>query len=354
MFRGAKENKMRQKRKLVRPGKRIRDILSIGITVILFIGCSAQKKYPVTGSIERFDSAINTVLSKNARAEVIATGFDWSEGPLWIEGSNMLLFSDVPRNTIYKWTEKGGVEVYLRPSGYTGSAKRGGETGSNGLTLDPEGRLVLCQHGDRRVARMEAPVNQPQPRFTTLAGQYNGKTFNSPNDVVYNGKGEIFFTDPPYGLEKYVDDPLREIPFQGVYKVTTAGEVVLLVDSITRPNGIAFLPGEKTLLVANSDGNKPTWYALTLAENGSVDHVRIFANVQDLDKNLRGGGDGLKVDKRGNVFATGPGGIWIFNASGKLLGRIRLKEAVSNCALSPDEKTLYITNDMQVVRVKLR
>lgn len=329
-------------------------LLIFSLAALLVAGCRVQKNYPVTGSIERLDSAINNVLSPNARAEVIATGFDWSEGPLWIERSGMLIFSDVPRNTIYKWTEKGGTEVYLTPSGYTDTVKRGGETGSNGLILDAESRLVLCQHGDRRVARMEASIDRPQPTFTTLAGTYKGKKFDSPNDAVYNSKGELFFTDPPYGLEKYIEDPLKEIPFQGVYKVSTSGEVLLLVDSITRPNGIAFLPGERTLLVANSDGDKPTWYAITLQANGNVDSVRIFATVQDWDKSLRGGGDGLKVDKQGNVFATGPGGIWIFNVKGKLLGRIRLKEAVSNCALSPDEKTLYITNDMQIVRVKMR
>ncbi|HEV7331197.1 MAG TPA: SMP-30/gluconolactonase/LRE family protein [Flavisolibacter sp.] len=314
----------------------------------------AQKAYPLTGSIERYDSAINAILSPAAKAEIIATGFDWSEGPLWIESAGILLFSDVPRNTIYKWTEAKGTEVYLSPSGYTGNAKRGGETGSNGLTLDQDGRLVLCQHGDRRMARMDAPIHLPQPRFITLAGTFQGKKFNSPNDAVYNSKGELFFTDPPYGLEKYIHDPAKEIPFQGVYKRTAKGEVVLLTDTLTRPNGVAFLPGEKTLLVANSDGAKPNWYAIDFAKDGTVSNVRIFYSAAGYDKSLKGGNDGLKVDRNGNVFATGPGGIWIFTKEAKLLGKIRLDEAASNCALSPDEKTLYITNDMQVLRVKLR
>jgi gluconolactonase len=332
----------------------LRLTMIVCLPVLLAIHCSAQKTFPVTGSIERLDNTLDAILSPTAKAEIIATGFDWSEGPLWIEPSNMLLFSDVPRNTIYKWTEEKGTEVYLTPSGYTGTAKRGGETGSNGLTLDAKGRLVLSQHGDRRIARMDAPIDQPKAKFTTLAGSYKGKKFDSPNDVVYNSKGELFFTDPPYGLEKYINDPLKELSFQGVYRVTMSGEVMLLTDTITRPNGVAFLPGEKTLLVANSDGKNPHWYAIDLADNGSVSQVRIFASVWDYDKNLKGGNDGLKVDKNGNVFATGPGGIWILNDKGKLLGRIRLQEAVSNCALSPDEKTLYITNDMQVLRVKMR
>jgi gluconolactonase len=318
------------------------------------VSCAALKTYPLTGRIERFDRALDSIITPTATVEVIATGFDWCEGPLWVESAGMLLFSDVPRNTIYQWSEKKGTKVYLTPSGYTGQAKRGGETGSNGLVLDPNGRLVLCQHGDRRMARMEAPVTHPKPAFTTLAGTYKGKRFNSPNDAVYNSKGELFFTDPPYGLEKYIQDPAKELAFQGVYKLTAEGLVIILTDTLTRPNGLAFLPGEKTLLVANSDGARPNWYAMDLAENGTVNTVRIFYSAAGADKSLKGGCDGLKVDRNGTVFATGPGGIWIFNKDAKLLGKIRLDEAASNCALSADEKTLYITNDMQVLRVKMR
>ncbi|HZH94943.1 MAG TPA: SMP-30/gluconolactonase/LRE family protein, partial [Flavisolibacter sp.] len=197
------------------------------IPLLAALGCAAQAPYKATGTIERHDSSINAILSPAAKAEIIATGFDWSEGPLWIEKSKMLLFSDIPVNTIYKWTEKGGIEVYLKPSGYTGTAKRDGEPGSNGLILDKKGNLVLCQHGDRRMARMNAPINKPAPKFISLAGNYRGKKLNSPNDAVYNSKGELFFTDPPYGLEKGTTDPKKELPFQGVYKVKTSGEVVL-------------------------------------------------------------------------------------------------------------------------------
>jgi len=312
--------------------------------LIATTACSAQT---TIGTIERYDSSINEILSPNAKAEIIASGYDWSEGPVWIAKSKMLLFSDVPRNTIYKWTADKGAELYLTPSGYTGKATRGGETGSNGLTVDNNGALVLSQHGDRRIAKMDASINKPSAKFVTIAGNYQGKKFNSPNDAVYNSKGELFFTDPPYGLEKGMEDPGKELPFQGVYKVKKSGEVVLITDTLTRPNGIAFFPGEKTFIVANSDGNKPTWYAYDIDENDSVSNGRIFHNTV-------GGGDGLKIDKNGNVFATGRGGIWIFNRTGKLLGKLLLNEAASNCALSPDEKTLYITNDMHVLRFKMR
>lgn len=325
------------------------------IAILLLTACSSHKQlYPVVGSIEKLDPSLDNILSVTAKAEIIADGFDWSEGPLWIEEKQLLLFSDVPQNTIYQWTETGGKKVYLSPSGYTGNIKRGGETGSNGLTINPEGRLVLCQHGNRQVAFMNAPLDQPAANFTTIAGSYNGKRFNSPNDVVYNRAGEAFFTDPPYGLEKNMDDPLKEIPFQGVYKVKKNGEVVLLVDSLTRPNGIILLPDEKTLLVANSDPAKPNWYAFDITDSGRLANGRIFWSAVGYDPTLKGLPDGMKADRAGTIFATGPGGIWIFNNRGVLAGKIRLPEASSNCALSADEKTLYITNDMNVLRLKLR
>ncbi len=322
--------------------------------LLVTTSCSVQKIYPTIGSIERSDDSINNIISPNAKAEIIAEGFDWSEGPLWIEKNKMLLFSDIPRNAIYKWTGKNGAELYLKPSGYTGTEKRGGETGSNGLILDKNNKLVLCQHGDRRMARMDATLHHPLPKFISIASNWQGKKLNSPNDAVYNSNGELFFTDPPYGLEKGMNDPLKEIPFQGVYKVNHSGEVILVTDTLSRPNGIAFFPGEKTFIVANSDGNKPNWYAFDINENNEVVNGRIFYSAAGYDKSLKGGNDGLKIDRNGNVFATGPGGIWIFNNNGKLLGKLKLNEAASNVALSTDEKTLYITNDMFIVRFKMR
>jgi len=314
---------------------------------------TAAMNYKTIGTIERTDPALDNILSPDTKAEIIAEGFDWSEGPLWIESEKMLLFSDVPQNIVYKWTQEKGKEIYLAPSGYTDSIKRAGEMGSNGLLLDPNGDLVLCQHGNRQMARMNAPLSNPKPSFISIANSYKGKKFNSPNDAVYNRNGELFFTDPPYGLEKQLEDPKKEIPFQGVYKVKRNGEVVLLTDTLTRPNGIAFLPGEKTLIVANSDPEKPIWYAFDIA-NDSLTNARIFHSAAGGDTSLKGLPDGFKIDKNGNVFATGPGGVWIFNKKGKLLGKIKVPDATSNCAFSPDEKTLYVTNDMYVLRIKLK
>jgi gluconolactonase len=322
--------------------------------IAAIVSCQTKKTYPTTGEIERLDPSLDSLISPEAKPEIIADGLDWSEGPLWIEKEQMLLFSDVPQNTIYKWTEQKGKEVYLTPSGYTDTAKRGGETGSNGLTLDNNGNLILCQCGNRQIARMDAALNSPSAKFISIANAYNGKKFNSPNDVIYNSRGEVFFTDPPYGLEKNMDDPKKEIPFQGVYKVNKNGELVLLTDSLTRPNGIILLPGEKTLLVANSDPEKPNWYAFDIATNDSLTNGRIFYSTAGSDKKLKGLPDGMKVDKAGNIFATGPGGVWIFNKNGKLIGKINVPEATSNCAFSADEKTLYITNDMYVLRLQMR
>ena len=306
------------------------------------------------GYIERYDSAINTIIDNKARVEIIADGFDWSEGPVWVQSRQALLFSDVPQNIIYQWTQKKGKEIYLTPSGYTGTIPRGGEKGSNGLTLNSKGQLVICQDGDRRVAIMNASIAHPAPVFSTIVNNYKGRKFNSPNDLVYNRNGDLFFTDPPYGLEKNMADPLKEIPFQGIYKIKKTGETVLLTDTITRPNGIALTPDEKTLIIANSDPAKPFWYAFDLGPGDQLSHPRIFYDASEAAKTEQGMPDGLKIDKKGNVFATGPGGVWIFNKTGKLLGKIKFNELVSNCAFSSDQKTLYLTADSYVLRVKLR
>jgi len=330
---------------------------------ILFVACNnedkqnsatQQSKFKTMGTIERIDPALDNIISAGVKPEIIADGFDWSEGPLWVESHQMLLFSDVPKNTIYKWTEANGKEVYLTPSGFTGTESKSKEPGSNGLILDNGGNLVLCQHGDRRMARMDAGLDKPEAKYITIADKFNGKRFNSPNDAVYNSAGDLFFTDPPYGLPTQDDSDLtKEIPFNGVYKVKKSGEVILQTDSITRPNGIALFPGEKRLLVASSDPARPNWYVFTVAGDTLLDG-KIFYSAAGQAEGLKGLPDGLKIDKNGNVFATGPGGIWIFNSEGKVLGKIKLDEATSNTALSPDQKTLYITNDMYVLRVRMR
>lgn len=317
--------------------------------ILLFHNCSPKKELKTIGSVERIAPALDSIITGNPVAEVIAEGFKWSEGPLWIESKKMLLFTDVPNNVVHKWTEEKGLETYLTPSGYTGTIPRGGEPGANGLFLDDDGSLVLCQHGDRRIAIMQASLDSPKSEFVTVAGEFNGKHFNSPNDGVFKDNN-FYFTDPPYGLAA---DSLKEIPFQGVYCATADGKVRVLIDSLTRPNGIVFLGN--TLLVANSDPDKAIWYAFDMVGTDSVTNARIFYDATSNSKaGEQGLPDGLKVDKNGNVFASGPGGIWIFNRKGEVLGKIKLPEPTANCALSDDGKTLYTTTKMYVTRVKLR
>ncbi len=310
-------------------------------------------KYP-HATIERKNPAFDAVIKKNAKVEVIADGFEWVEGPVWVENKKMLLVSEVLKNRIYKWTAQKGKELYLEPSGYTQQKPRGAELGSNGLSLNKKGELVLCQHGDRRLAVMNATLDNPKPEFTTLTGQYKGKKYNSPNDLAIKSNGDIYFTDPPYGLEKGMSDPLKEISYQGVYKVSKDGSVTLLTDTLSRPNGIAFFPGEKSLLVANSDPEKPNWYIYDVDENGLLKNGRIFYDGTKAYAKENRSPDGIKIDDKGNVFAAGPGGVWIFNKKGKVIGRIKLNIITSNCAFANNYKTLFITADHYLLKVDLR
>jgi len=300
------------------------------------------------GTVERLDPALDQLLAGNATIEKLAEGFDWSEGPVWMP-DGQLLFSDVPLNTIFKWEEKKGVAIFLQPSGYTGSAPRGGEPGSNGLTRDKQGRLIVCQHGDRRVARWE------NGKFVTVADRYEGKRFNSPNDVVVKSNGDLYFTDPPYGLVKNMNDPAKEIPFQGVYRVSAQGnKVTLLTSEVTRPNGLAFSPDEKILYVASSDPKKAIWMSYPVKADGTLDAGRVFFDATGMQAGKKGLPDGLRVDERGNLWATGPGGVLIISPQGKHLGTLATGEATANCGWGDDGSTLYITADMYLCRVRTK
>ncbi|HEY0668501.1 MAG TPA: SMP-30/gluconolactonase/LRE family protein [Sphingobacteriaceae bacterium] len=305
-------------------------------------------------AIERYSPKLDAIIGKNPDIETIMNGFEWCEGPLWVEKEKMLLVSDVPQNTVYKWTQSKGKEIFLKPSGYTKDIPRGGEMGSNGLTLTKDGKLLLCQDGDRRLGIMNASLKSPKSDFKTLTDNYKGKKFNSPNDMSVAKNGDIYFTDPPYGLEKKMDDPLKELPFQGVFKVIKTGYTTLLTDTIDRPNGIALFPDGKSVLISNSFRPKPYIFKYDLDANGLLTNGTIFFDARKASETEKGAPDGLKIDKNGNVFASGPGGIWIISKSGEVLGRIKVSPVASNCALSGDEKTLFITADDHVLKVKLR
>ena len=330
-------------------------LTSLLTSVALMAGCQGKSSgsgstYPTFGIIQRNDPALDQLIAPDAKIQKLAEGYDWSEGPVWFPKQKMLVFSDVPRNTVYSWSEKNGADEYLKPSGYTGTVQRGGEPGSNGLTRDKDGNLVLCQHGDRRVARLNKDRT-----FTVLADRYDGKRFNSPNDLCYDRNGNLYFTDPPYGLSKGMEDPAKELPFQGVYRIGKDGKVTLLTKEMTRPNGIALSPDEKTLYICNSDPNQAIIVAFPINSDGTLGARRLVLDTTSLVKQgLKGLPDGLKVDNKGNLFATGPGGVLVITPQGKHLGTINTGEATANCAWGDDGSTLYITADMYLARIKTK
>jgi gluconolactonase len=308
---------------------------------------SAQE-LPTFGSVERSDPRIDELIPQDARVEVLASGFEWAEGPVWVpEGDGALLFSDIPRNRIMRWREGEGLDVYLEPSGYSGVAEYGREPGSNGLALDSEGRLVICEHGDRRVSLLH-----PDGGRRTLADAYEGKRLNSPNDVAVHSSGALYFTDPPYGLPEKTEDPRRELDHQGVYRVLD-GEVTLLTAELSRPNGIAFSPDEGTLYVANSDPARAIWMAFPVVEDGTLGEGRVLHDATGSVGDVPGLPDGLKVDERGNLFATGPGGVLVMDPEGTVLGTIRMGNATANVAFGGDGSVLYLTADAYLARIQL-
>ncbi len=317
-------------------------ILSMGIAM-----ASAQLQTGNVGTVVHVDPALDEIIPANPEIQKVAGGFKFVEGPIWTH-EGFLLFSDIPNNAVMKWTPDGQVSVFLKPSGYSGAAASPDEQpGSNGLTIDREGRLILCEHGNRRVARLEK-----DGRTTVLADRYDGKRFNSPNDVVYKSDGSLYFTDPPYGLAKQDEDPRKELPFNGIFRAA-AGKVTLLYQDLKRPNGIAFSPDEKFLYIANSDEARKIWMRFEVTPDGTLRNPGVFYDATSSKED--GLPDGMKVDQKGNVYATGPGGVWIFSPSGKHLGTIKPPEVPANCNWGDaDGKTLYMTARTGVYRVRLK
>jgi gluconolactonase len=308
--------------------------------------CFAQQ---TVESIERLDDEINLLIDADAAIEILADGFSWSEGPVWVPQLNAVLFTDVPENKLYRWDEANGLSVFLNPSGYTGYAPNEKKAGGNGLILDTKGNLLIAQHGDRRIAKVMAPLDKPGA-FTTVVDRFEGKRFHSPNDLILHSNGDLYFTDPPYGL-KGDDDLLRELQTNGVYRLNKAEGLSLVYEQLNRPNGLALSPDEKTLYVANSDTKRNLWMAFDLV-NGQFLNERVFFDATSIDR--PGLADGMKVNKEGYVFATGPGGVLIFNPQGKHLGTILTPERTANCAFNEDESVLYMTSHHYLTRIQLK
>ncbi len=297
-------------------------------------------------TVERLEPEIERLIPADAVVEHLAVGFSWAEGPVWDRRGRFLLFSDVVANAIFRWDDSTGVREFLRPSGYTGSVPRSDFAGSNGLATDSQGRLLICQQGDRRIVRQEVDGS-----LTVLVSQYEGKRLNSPNDLAVKSNGDIYFTDPPYGLPLLDQDPDKELPFNGVYRLSQDGRLTLLTTLLPAPNGIAFSPDEKTLYVSNSEVRRPIWMAFDVRPDGTISNGRLFADATGWDPGLKGVPDGIKVDTEGNLFTAGPGGILVFSPDGRLLGRVHTGEA-ANCAWGDNGSTLYITADSTLLRLK--
>ena len=298
--------------------------------------------------VERKDSALDDILPASPKLEKLADGFAFTEGPVWIpDGEGYLLFSDPNNNVIYRMTPDGDVSVYLTKSGYTGeNIGEYRQPGSNGLTLDSQGRLTICQHGNRRVVRLEK-----NGLTTVLADRFEGKRLNSPNDLVYRSDGTLFFTDPPFGLPKFHDDPGREMPHFGVYSVRD-GKVRLVSKDFTGPNGLAFSPDEKFLYVGNWDEKKKVVFRYPVKSDGTLGKGELFHDL------TRAPGedaiDGIKVDQRGNVYVSGPGGLWILSSDGRHLGTLRGPEHPHNMAWGDaDGRTLYLAAQTGIYGLRL-
>jgi len=325
--------------------------------IVITLVCSKRmmsketKSFTTIGEIVRHDNRINDLIAPDAKIELLASGFEWSEGPLWIQDDKdgYLIFSDIPRNSVMKWQETEGISLYMKPSGYTGVVDYGREPGSNGLALDPQGRIIFCEHGDRRVSRLEKDGGKK-----TLVDSYMGKRLNSPNDAVVKSNGDIYFTDPPYGLPKRHKDPRRELDFCGVFRLSGSGQLTLLTKEMTRPNGIAFSPDEKVLYIAQSDSKNPIIKAFSVKPDGTLGSGKVLYDFTSLMKKYPGSPDGIKVDQNSNLFATGPGGVYVITSEGKLLGRIHTGKRTSNCAWGSDGSVLYITADDYLCRIKTK
>jgi gluconolactonase len=298
------------------------------------------------GTVLRVDAALDALVPADYRIEKLAEGMVFTEGPLWVRDGGYLLFSDVRGNAIYKWAPGEGSTDFLKP---VFEGDREGLTGSNGLTLDARGNLMICEHGNRRISRLALGKESER---AVVVDNYEGKKLNSPNDLTYKSGGWLYFTDPPYGLPQQDQDPTKELNFNGIFRLSPDEKTLeLLSTSQTRPNGIGFAPDENTLYVANSDPDRKQWVAYDIKEDGTLGSARVFYDVTS--QTAEGLPDGLKLDKQGNLFCTGPGGVWIFSPGGTHLGTIQPEEVPANVAWGDDGKTLYMTARTGLYRIRL-
>jgi gluconolactonase len=340
---------------------RVASLLCIGLVASHVTATSVAAQTPASAAsfktaagsrIERLDPALDALIDPNARVEQLADGFAWTEGPVWRRDKGYLLFSDIPHNTVWKWNEAEGLSIYMRPAGYAfGTTPPGRELGTNGLTFDKSGTLVVADHGNRGISRW----NDSLFTRTVVVDRFEGKRFNSPNDLVWAPNGDLYFTDPSYGLRGLNKDPAKELPFNGVFRLSASGQLSVVTRDLTFPNGIGLSPDGRTLYVGISDPENPYIMAYDVPADGKFGKGRIFMDGRArVQQKLQGSFDGLKVDAQGNVWSTGPGGILVISPTGKHLGTIVPGDVVANCAFGDDGSTLYMTVNNKLMRVRTK
>jgi gluconolactonase len=326
----------------------MKTLLLVSLAVML-AGCSSTPppapppENHGVGTIVRLDPAFDSLVSKDAVIEKVGTGFSFTEGPLW-RPEGVVWFSDVTGNVLRSISPTGDVRVLAEKAGGETTAPPGSFVGPNGMISDKDGFVLLCQHTNRRIVRVAKDLT-----MTPYLEKFEGKRFNSPNDLVYKSDGALYFTDPPYGLLKQDEDPAKELKFNGVFRYAN-GKLTAVIKDLSRPNGLAFSPDEKTLYVANSDEKNRIWMRYDVAADGSVSNGKVFADVTA--EKEAGLPDGFKVDTNGNIWTSGPAGIWVFSPDGKHLGTLKTPETPANCNWGNDGKTLYITAVTGVYRIK--
>ncbi|MET2984062.1 SMP-30/gluconolactonase/LRE family protein [Aureibaculum conchae] len=319
-------------------------VLKIVILIVFFISCGKKekeklRKFPTVGEIERLDKQLDEVISPDAVIEVLSTGHEWSEGPIWIKEEQKLVYTDVRNQKIFQWTENDSVTLYL-------DMKDGDRLGPSALLVDKDDKLVILQYGHGQAVKMNSPLDKPTNDFSVFVDNYNGVRFNNTNDAAFHSNGNMIMSDPP---------PVKEDGLKAaVYSISPKGEVKIVTDTLSSPNGIAFSPDERTVYIANADWKHAIWIAADVDEDGDISNGRLFFDATGNAPKEKGHPDGLKVNKNGIIFATGPGGVYILNPEGKHLGTILNDEFNTNCVLDDKEETLYITSGPKLMRVKLK
>ncbi len=323
------------------------------LVLLVLAGAACQASDTVDADFVVYDERFHDLIKKGSKVEVLANDFGWAEGPVWASSLDALLFSDLAADQIYRWDTTNGLSVFLSPSGPSPDDKPRTWGGSNGLAIDAEGRLLLAQQGRRSLARMGAPLDDPAPDHDVLVTKFAGSSINSPNDLVVHRSGDVYFTDPPYGLAGFENSPDIELGFFGVFRLSPSGELSLVTDELKKPNGIALSPDQSTLYVSNSEAGSERIIAIPLDDEDGPGQSSVFFDASDLSEDGEGSTDGMTVHPSGFLFVSIPGGMAVLSPAGELLGKISLGQ-VTNMTLDTSSSKLYVTTPNRLLRIDIQ